>query len=141
VSKSSLNFALLSSSKIISNHCNNDNHRTKTNKKDVEAERIYYQDAAVVRYRNKQDGVMIHTDTTFFNLFNKYRPNNPFWKEVELIQTCIKSKWGNGEQFKIQYYAPIDEIKPQAEVCYTYKSKPIDQYLLMSGNYQDYCLK
>jgi hypothetical protein len=46
------------------------------------------------------------SDNEFSNECRR-RFNDEFWKELEYIQTVVKSKIGTGEPFIINYYAPL----------------------------------
>ena len=75
-----------------------------------EKDKHFYADRAIIRYRqepeSKEVKVSVLSDSVFFNLIDNKRSND--WKTVEVIQTCIKSKYGIGEPILITFYAPID---------------------------------
>ena len=63
-----------------------------------------------------------------------------YFKTVELIQTVIKgaANLPLGEYLWINFYAPIDEDNPQADIEYDYKNMPSDFELISSGDDQAY---
>ena len=103
-----------------------------------------YEDRAIIRYRS--DGsldVNVLNETAFMNEITKHqRINDKYWETVEIIQTCIKSKIGIGEPIFINFYAPMDENNPDAEIDYEYKDRlPSDRDLIATGQEELYCYK
>ena len=47
-------------------------------------DKIHYQDAVILRHKEKEEGVRVLTDNQFIETFQK-RPNDPFWGRVECI--------------------------------------------------------
>lgn len=107
-----------------------DSHVQAHNREDWRDTKIYYQDAALIRFKNEDSGILVLNETSFYNLLNKHRPNDPYWKQVDSIQTCVKSKVGNGEAITIKFRAPIDEGKPAEDCKYTYGDLPPQDVLL-----------
>jgi hypothetical protein len=61
---------------------------------------MHYKDAAIMRFT---DGyVKVTNETEFINEFRR-RANDGFWKTLESIQTCIKSKIGLGKHIFIPF--------------------------------------
>ena len=61
------------------------------------------------------------------------RPNDEYWRRVEVIQTCVKAKTGCGEPVFVHFQAPLDQDLPEEEIDYDYKSLPADADLLTHG--------
>jgi len=62
-----------------------------------------------MRFKDKEEGVIVYNETSFFACFGNKRPNDPFWNKVEVCQTCVKSKFGCGEPIYVQFFAPLNE--------------------------------
>lgn len=74
------------------------------NEKDKEERDGRFRDAAVFRY---VDGnVKVMNEGEFIKEF-KRRNNDLFWRTLECIQTCIKSKVGLGRHFFIPFKVKI----------------------------------
>lgn len=97
-----------------------------------------------MRYVGRDD-VKVLRDIDLQNEFNK-RSNDPYWNEVEVIQTCIKAQVGCGDPIICKFMAKVDELNPDQEIRYDYyKEMPSDEDLLAVGNDAAYvekqCLK
>tara|TARA_B110000285_G_scaffold204660_1_gene241778 strand:+ start:645 stop:827 length:183 start_codon:yes stop_codon:yes gene_type:complete len=60
-----------------------------------------------VRYNNR-DEVKVLRDNDLIKEFGQ-RATDPYWLEVEVVQTCIKAKTGCGEPVTCKFMAKIDE--------------------------------
>jgi hypothetical protein len=69
------------------------------------------------------------------------RLNDPYWQRVDVIQTCIKAKYGLGDLTIVNFFAPINEQKPMDEIDFDYKQMPSDYDLVMADDDQQYCQK
>lgn len=92
----------------------------------------WYQDTAIVRYRGSPEVRVLNQNE--FGAELARRPNEEYWKRVEVIQTCVKAKIGCGEPILIHFLAPLDQSNPDKEIDFDYKSLPSDYELYASGN-------
>ena len=97
-----------------------------------------------MRYCGRDD-VKVLRDIDLQNEFNR-RSNDPYWEQVEVIQTCIKAKTGCGDPIICKFVAKIDEENQDEEIRYDqFKEMPSDEDLLALGNdaayVQKQCLK
>ena len=109
------------------------------NNKDTD--RIYYHDAAIIRFRDKADGVSVLNETTFIKTFDNKRPNDPIFTKIELFQTTIKSKWGLGKPIRVEFYAPLNEHNLKDEIQYNYKHMGDDLELQFESKDYQFCYK
>lgn len=70
-----------------------------------------YLDVALVRYRNSEQ-VRVLKDNEFIKEFQT-RPNDDYWRRVEVVQTCLKSRCGVGTPIFVEFVAPIDPEAPE----------------------------
>ncbi|CDW75762.1 UNKNOWN [Stylonychia lemnae] len=64
----------------------------------------HYKDAAILR---DNDGcVKVENESEFISEFRR-RANDPFWKSLECIQTCVKSKVGLGKHIFIPFKVEV----------------------------------
>ena len=69
--------------------------------------------------------VKIMTEKAFTTDF--MRPvNHPFWKSLDVVQTCAKSKIGCGKFLYIHFFAPMNEDKPNSEIQFDINKYPSD---------------
>lgn len=95
--------------------------------------KVYYQDYCIFRMVNGDVKVM--TEKAFTTDF--LRPlNHQFWKTLDAIQTCAKSKIGCGKFLYTHYFAPLNEDRPISEINYDIKNFPSDQELIVTQNDQ-----
>ena len=86
----------------------------------------------------------ILSEKAFLELVNNKHPriNDDYWTRVELIHTTVKSKIGIGEPITINFFAPINEAKPNDEIEYDYKTQfPHDYYMIYNNREEAYCYK
>ena len=55
------------------------------------------------------------------------RPNDPVWKNLDMVQTCLKAWIGIGFPIKVWYYAELDEYNPFAEIQYDLHTDEADK--------------
>ena len=67
-----------------------------------------YADAMILRHRREEDGVRVLTENQTFEVFNR-RTNDPYFQKIEVVQTCVKSMYGNGQFIYIKFFAKINE--------------------------------
>lgn len=65
---------------------------------------LYYKDVAIFRFLDST--AQVFSDSNFLNIFYK-RPNSPYWKTLDYVQTNIKSKIGIGKPIYIKFYADL----------------------------------
>ena len=85
-----------------------DNEGDISDKKQVK----FYEDFCMMRFKDSEE-VRVLKEDELINQFQK-RLNDPFWKRVELVQTCVKAKIGVGKPIFVHYFAPMDESNPAA---------------------------
>lgn len=84
--------------------------------------------------------VRVLRDNEFIQEFSR-RPNDEYWRKVEVIQTCVKAKTGCGEPVFVNFVAPLDADLLEEEIDYDYKTLPADLDLLKHGEDQAYAQK
>ena len=63
---------------------------------------MHYKDAAILRFSDEIHSVKVVNESEFINEFRR-RNNDPLWKSLECIQTCIKSRFGLGKHFFVDF--------------------------------------
>ena len=132
----------------------------KTKKKFVPAEnqpnlvlddekKFLYKDLFIIRFRqeeghddNSARNIAL-TDIELYKIIKAHsRTSDDYWKTVEVIQSCIKSSYGIGEPLNVNYYSPLDEKNPKAEIDFHYDHKfASDLELIQAGKDLEYCQK
>lgn len=79
------------------------------------------------------------SENEFLKLMSR-RPNDEYWKKVEFIQTCIKSRLGIGTPIVIDFYAKINKRAPSREIQYDFSKFAKDHWLMLNDPKQ-YCQK
>ena len=64
-----------------------------------------------------------------------------YWENVELMQTAIKSKNGQGKMILCNFTAEIDKNEPEERIKYKVKDFDSDFNLLKVGDDYQYTLK
>ena len=67
----------------------------------------WFAEWAMVRYKGSVE-IRVHREPEFGKDFQR-RPNDEYWKTVEVIQTCIKAKTGCGDPIFVKFNAPLNE--------------------------------
>ena len=110
----------------------------------MEKKSAFYQDTAMVRYRVTKERpnyeVKVLKDNEFINEF-QIRPNDQYWKTIEVIQTCTKSKTGCGTPIFVHYFAPLDEESPSEDIVYDLSKFPSNADLIADGDFHTYAYK
>jgi hypothetical protein len=83
--------------------------------------------------------VKVVSELEFMSEFRR-RTSDDFWKHVNSIQTCVRSKIGCGEPIIINFLAPICANDPAKEIEYDYRAIGKDSDLLRVDD-KKYCLK
>eukprot|EP00347_Sterkiella_histriomuscorum_P017727 403348226 len=103
---------------------------------DNDENQLHYKDAAILR---DIDGyVKVETESEFISEFRR-RANDPFWKSLECIQTCIKSKQGLGKHVFMPFKIEIrqgDSI--DQEITYDFQSigRSYEQKIIDDAQFQ-----
>lgn len=100
----------------------------ENNQAHTEKKSALYQDTAMVRFRTNNE-VKVLKDNEFINEFS-IRPNDGYWKTIEVVQTCTKSKTGSGQPIFVHFFAPLNEDSPNDEVHYDLSHFPSDSDLI-----------
>jgi hypothetical protein len=70
------------------------------------------------------------------------RVDDKYWRTVECLQTCIKSRVGHESPIFVNFLAPLDETQPSTEIDYSYEQSFMSDYdLICGGEDQLYCEK
>jgi hypothetical protein len=93
----------------------------------------------MVRYRTNHE-VKVLKDNEFINEFT-IRPNDSYWKTIEVVQTCTKSKTGSGTPIFVHFFAPMDEENCNEDIVYDLSKFPSNADLIKSGDFHLYALK
>lgn len=72
----------------------------------------FYRDVAIFRY--KTGTAQIFSDSEFLNIFLK-RQNDPYWTQIDYVQTNIRAKIGIGQPIFIEFYADLQNINKFAK--------------------------
>jgi hypothetical protein len=117
----------------------------------------YYRDIVLVQFYTKDDNeneeaifnsekpsdkakiLRPLSENEFLKMMSR-RPNDDYWRKVEFIQTCIKSKLGIGEQISVDFFAKISKKIPSRPILFDFRSFQSDQYLMIN-NKKEYCHK
>lgn len=65
---------------------------------------LYYRDVALVRFHDKPTKILNENELSSIFLQGQ---NKPYWRDVIIVQTNVKSKIGTGKLINIKYFAPI----------------------------------
>lgn len=65
----------------------------------------------MLRFIDEYETVKVANETEFINEFRR-RANDAFWKSLECIQTCVKSKIGLGKHIFIAFKVQIKKNEP-----------------------------
>ena len=93
---------------------------------------------------SRQVRVLKNIDMVSKNFKPGIQYNNKYWATVEIIQTVGNTRTGTGDPmnvFLIDFFAPLDESQPFAEIDYDYKHYKSDYDLLRDGEDNDYVQK
>lgn len=71
----------------------------------------------------------------------KHPQRDKYWENVEMIQTAIKSKNGQGKMILCNFEANMQSDDPNQTIEYGLDSFESDLDLLRTGNDHRYCLK
>jgi len=66
----------------------------------------YYKDAAIFRFTDEEGTVKVASESEFITIYTK-RNGDPFWRSIECVQTCIKTKLGLGKHVHVEFAAKV----------------------------------
>lgn len=72
--------------------------------------------------------------------FFKQKPHDEGWSEIQYIQTNIKSSVGCGTPVFVNFFAPINDLDPEAPIKYDYRSIG-EELRLIRFHHKEFCLK
>lgn len=80
------------------------NINSTSSQQEVPDKGLFYKDVAIFRFLDNK--AQVFSDSNFLNIFYK-RPNSPYWKTLDYVQTNIKSRVGIGRPIFIKFYADL----------------------------------
>lgn len=94
---------------------------------------------------SKLSHVCVVNSMGFTKIQTKYdRENDPFYKEVDFIQTGVRHRAGKGISYDIRFLAPLNDTSAETakdEINYNFKEMGDDLWLLEQSKFEEYCRK
>lgn len=100
-------------------------HNEKPVDGEFQLKNFFYRDIALIRFLKDENAQWVN-EKQFTNLFLQ-RNNDPYWKNVDYVQTNVKSKFGIGIPIVIKFYADLqNRSEDNNRLIYDYQKYTAD---------------